>query len=59
MTERHLVAHQFILHGILERCIEQHLYLFTLDEAHLDDALAESTMTQYLDNNTFLTSLQF
>ena len=41
------------------RCIEQYLYLFALDEAHLDDALSEATMTQYLDNNTFLTSLQF
>ena len=57
MTQTDLIAHQLVLHGILQRRIEQHFHFRTLDESHLDDTLAESTMTQHLDDDTFLACL--
>ena len=44
MSQRHLVAHQFIDDGVLKRGVLQHLDLLALDEAHLDDALSETTV---------------
>ena len=44
-TQRHLVAHELVLHGVLQRGVEQHLYRLALDEAHLDDSLAESAVS--------------
>ena len=54
VPQTYLIAHQLVLHGILQRCIQQHLHLLALDKAHLNDTLAEATMPQHLDNDSFL-----
>ena len=57
MAERHFVAHQFIDDGVLKRGVLQHLDLLALDEAHLDDAFAESSVTQHLHDDAFFACL--
>ena len=59
MSERHLVAHDFILDRVLQRRIEQHLDGLSLDKSHLDDTLAEAAVSRHLDDDTPLASLQF
>ena len=44
MAERHLVAHQLVFYRVLQRCVQQHLNLFTFHETHLNDALTETTV---------------
>ena len=58
-AQAHLVAHQLVLHGIVQRGVEQHLHEFSPHEAHLNDALAEATVPVNLHDDTMLTSLQF
>ena len=59
MAQRHLVAHHLIFHRILQRGIHQHLHRFSLHKAHLDDALAETTVAQHFDDDTFFACFQF
>ncbi len=59
VAQAHLVAHQLVLHGILQRGVQQHLHFLALDESHLDDPLAESTMPQHLHDDALLACLQF
>ena len=59
MPQTHLVAHQLVFDGVLQRGIQQHFYLLALDEAHLDDALAESAVAQHLHDDALFASLQF
>ena len=51
----YLVADDFVFNGILERCVQHHPYFLTLDEAHLDEALAETAVSMDADNDRFLT----
>ena len=59
MAQTYFVAHQFVFHRILQGSVQEYLYLLTLDESHLDDTLAESTMTLHLDNNATFACFQF
>ena len=53
------VAHHFVFHRVAQRRIEQHLHRLALDEAHLHNALAETSVAHHLDNHAFLTGIQF
>ena len=59
VAQRHLIAHQLVFHRVLQRCVEQHLHGLALDESHLNDALAESSATAHLHDDTTLACLQF
>lgn len=50
LAETHLIAHQLIFDGIMERSVEKYLNLLSADKAHLDEAFAEGPVAQYLDN---------
>ena len=51
VTQRHLVAHQFVLHRVLQRCVEQHLHGLAANKTHLNDAFAETTVAKDLDDD--------
>ena len=55
VAERHLITHNLVFHGVLQWGVEQHLHHLTLDESHLDNTLAESTMSEHLYDNSFFT----
>ena len=57
VPQRHLVAHNLVLHRVLQRGIQQYLHLLSLDEAHLNDALAEASVSCHLDNDPLLACL--
>ena len=59
MAQRHLVAHEFVFHGILQGRVQEYFHFLALDESHLDDAFTESAMTLYLYNDTAFACLQF
>ena len=59
MAEADLVTHDAIFYGVFERSVEQDLHFLSSDKAHLDDALAESAMAGYLDDDATLTGMQF
>ena len=56
-AQRHLKVHDAILDRIFERGVENGVHFHPFDEAHLDDALAESPVTRHADDHAFLTSL--
>ena len=58
-AQTHLIAHQLVLHRVLQRSIQQHFHRLTLDESHFYDTLAESAVTLYLHDDSTLTRLQF
>ena len=58
-AKRHLIAHDFVFHRVLQRGIEQHLHHLTLHEAHLNDALPESTTAHHLYDDSLFACLQF
>ena len=45
VSQRHLVAHDFVLYRVLQWGIEQYVHLLALDESHLDDSFAEATVS--------------
>ena len=57
MAQRDLVAHQFVFHRVLQRGIEKHLHSLAFHKAHLDDALAEASVAEHLDDDATLASL--
>ena len=57
MSQRHLVAHNLVLDGIVKRRIEQYFYRLAFDESHLDDTLTESTVSRHLDDDTTFASM--
>ena len=44
MAEGDFIAHDAVFHGILQGSIQQNLNFLALDESHLDDALAETSV---------------
>ena len=58
MAQADLVAHQLVFHGVLQWGVEQHLHFLAADEAHLDDALAESAVPLYFYDDAFFTCLK-
>ena len=58
-TQTHLIVHHFVFHRILQRSVQHHLYLSTLDEPHLNDAFPESSVTIHLGNHGRFSSFQF
>ena len=59
VSQRHLVAHNLVFHGVLQRCVKQHLNALSLNEAHLNDALTEAAMAVHLHDDALLTCFQF
>ena len=57
-AQAHLIAHDLVLHRILQGGIQQDFHGFSLDKAHLNDALAETTVTINLHDDTLLACLQ-
>ena len=44
MAEGDFIAHDAVFHGILQGSVQQNLNFLALDESHLDDALAETSV---------------
>ena len=49
-TQTDLVAHDLVFDRVLQRCTLQHFDTLALNKAHLDNALAEATLSLYLNN---------
>ena len=56
-TEGYPVSYDFILDGVSQRGIKNHLDLIAFDKPHFDYPLTESTVTVHLDDHTTLTCL--
>ena len=56
-TQRHLEVHDAVFYGVLQRGVEHRLDGDTLDETHLDNALAEGAVTCHADHDTTFTGL--
>ena len=56
MAQRHLVAHDAVFHGVLQRSIEQYLHLLSLDKSHFHDAFAETTVSEHFHNDAVFSS---
>ena len=59
VAQRNLISHDFVFHGILQRCVEQHLHGLALDESHLDDALAETAVSRHFHDDTPFAGFEF
>ena len=58
-TQTHLVAHDLVFDGVLQWRTQQHIDALALDKAHLDNALAEATVSLYLNNIGLVARIQF
>ena len=56
-TEAHLVVHDFIFHGVVQGGIEEDFHALSLDESHLDNALAESAVSHHTNNHALFSRL--
>ena len=54
-SEGNSVADDFVFDRIPERRVQHHPYFLTLDEAHLDEALAETAVSVHAHNDRLLT----
>ena len=54
-----LVTHDLIFDRVLQRCAQQHLDTLALDKAHFNNALAEATVSLYLNNIGLVARIQF
>jgi len=58
-SQRDFVAENLVFDRVLEGCVQDDLHGLSLDEAHLDDALAESAVAQHLHDDALLAGMQF
>ena len=59
MPQAYFVAHQLVLHGVLQGRVEQCLHRLSLDEAHFDDAFAETSVAAHLYDISAFACFQF
>ena len=57
LAERHIVAHNSILYGVVHWRILHRAHLHTPDEAHLHQSLAEAAVSRHADNHSPLSRL--